>query len=98
MKPEAFIVNTARGKIVDEEALVQALKSRRLAGAGLDVFENEPQIHPALTSMENVVLAPHIGSATTETRLRMALLASENLLAAFGGRRPPNILNPEVLS
>src|ERR1700690_2716322 len=97
MKPEAFIINTARGKIVDEEALVQALKSRRLAGAGLDVFENEPQIHPALIGMENVVLAPHIGSATAETRLRMALLASENLLAAFGGRRPPNILNPEVL-
>jgi lactate dehydrogenase-like 2-hydroxyacid dehydrogenase len=98
MKPDAFIINTARGKIVEEEALVHALKSGRLAGAGLDVFENEPQIHPALIAMENVVLAPHIGSATRETRLRMALLATENLLAAFAGRRPPNILNPEVLT
>jgi lactate dehydrogenase-like 2-hydroxyacid dehydrogenase len=98
MKPGAFLVNTARGKIVDEEALVQALKSGRLAGAGLDVFENEPQIHPALLGMENVILAPHIGSATTETRLRMALLATENLLAGFDGRRPPNLLNPEVLA
>ena len=97
MKPGAFIINTARGKIVDEEALIQALKSGRLAGAGLDVFENEPQIHPALIGMENVVMAPHIASATAETRLRMALLAAENLLAAFAGRRPPNVLNPEVL-
>ena len=98
MKPEAFLINTARGKIVEEDALVQALKSGRLAGAGLDVFENEPQIHSALIGMENVVMAPHIASATTETRLRMALLAAENLLAAFGGRRPPNALNPEVLT
>jgi len=98
MKPGAFLVNTARGKIVDEEALVQALKSGRLAGTGLDVFENEPQIHPELLGMENVILAPHIGSATTETRLRMARLATENLLAAFAGRRPPNLLNPQVLA
>jgi glyoxylate reductase len=99
MRPGAFIINTARGKIVDEDALVQALKSGRLAGAGLDVFENEPQIHPALIGMENVVMAPHIASATAETRLRlrMALLAAENLLAAFAGHRPPNVLNPEVL-
>ncbi len=98
MKPGAFIINTARGKIVEEEALAQALKSGRLAGAGLDVFENEPQIHSELIGMENVVMAPHIASATTETRLRMARLAAENLLAAFGGRRPPNALNPEVLT
>jgi lactate dehydrogenase-like 2-hydroxyacid dehydrogenase len=97
MRTGAFIINTARGKIVDEEALVQALKSERLAGAGLDVFENEPQIHPALIGMENVVMAPHIASGTAETRLRMALLAAENLLAAFAGHRPPNVLNPEVL-
>jgi glyoxylate reductase len=97
MKSGAFIINTARGKIVDEDALVQALKSGRLAGAGLDVFENEPQIHPALLGMENVIMAPHIASATAEARLRMALLAAENLLAAFAGKRPPNILNPEVL-
>lgn len=98
MKLGAFIINTARGKIVEEDALVRALKSGRLAGAGLDVFENEPQIHSELIGMENVVMAPHIGSATTEARLRMALLAAENLLAAFGGRRPPNALNPEVLT
>ncbi len=98
MKAGSFIINTARGKIVDEEALVRVLKSGRLAGAGLDVFENEPQIHPDLAGMENVVMAPHMASATTEARLRMALLAAENLLAAFAGRRPPNILNPEVLT
>jgi glyoxylate reductase len=97
MKPGAFIINTARGKILDEDALVKALKSGRLAGAGLDVFENEPQIHPELLGMDNVVMAPHIGSATSETRLSMAMLAAENLLAAFAGRRPPNVLNPEVL-
>lgn len=98
MKEGAFIINTARGKIVDEDALVEALKSGRLAGAGLDVFENEPQIHPGLIAMENVVMAPHIASATAETRLRMAMLAVENLLAALAGRRPPNCLNPEVLT
>jgi glyoxylate reductase len=98
MKSGAFIINTARGKIVNEDALVQALKSGRLAGAGLDVFENEPQIHPDLLGMENVIMAPHIASATAEARLRMALLAAENLLAAFAGKRPPNILNPDVLA
>jgi lactate dehydrogenase-like 2-hydroxyacid dehydrogenase len=97
MKPTAYIINTARGKIIDEAALVQALKAGRLAGAGLDVFENEPRINPALLEMSNVVIAPHIASATAETRLRMATLAAENLLAVFGGGQPPNILNPEVL-
>jgi glyoxylate reductase len=97
MKPSSFLVNTARGKILDEGALVEALQAGRLAGAGLDVFENEPHIHPALLEMKNVVLAPHIASATSETRLRMARLAAENLLAFFAGRRPPNILNREVL-
>jgi glyoxylate reductase len=96
MKPSAFIINAARGPIVDEEALVQALRVGRLAGAGLDVFENEPQVHPALMGMENVTLSPHVGSATAETRLRMALLASENLLAALRGERPPNLVNPEA--
>ena len=94
----AFLINTARGKIVHEAALVEALQTGKLAGAGLDVFENEPQIHPALLEMKNVVVAPHIASATAEARLRMASLAADNLLAVFDGRRPPSILNPEVLA
>lgn len=97
LKPGAFVINTARGPIMDEEALVKALQAGTLAGAGLDVFEQEPKVHPALIAMKNVVLLPHIGSATADTRLRMALLASVNLLAALEGRRPPNLLNPEVL-
>jgi glyoxylate reductase len=97
MKPTAFLINTARGKVVDEEALVNALQAGRIAGAGLDVFEHEPRVHPALLEMRNVVLVPHVGSATAETRLKMAMLAAENLLAALDGRRPPNVVNPEVL-
>ena len=96
MKRSAYLINTARGPVVDEEALVVALKSGELAGAGLDVFENEPQVHPALLSMANVVLAPHVGSATSETRFRMARVAAENLLAVLEGRRPPNVINPEI--
>ena len=98
MKPTAFLINTTRGKVVDEEGLAAALETRRIAGAGLDVFENEPRIHPALRGLPNVVLAPHIGSATMATRSRMAALAAENLLAVLAGRRPPNIVNPEVYS
>jgi len=97
MKRSAFLINAARGNIVDEAALVEALQAGRIAGAGLDVFENEPQVHPALLAMNNVVLTPHVGSATAETRLRMAILAGDNLLAALDGRRPPNLVNPEVL-
>jgi len=97
MKPTAFLINVARGPIVDEEALVQALKAREIAGAALDVFEDEPRVHPGLTKMENVVLTPHIGSAGRETRVRMALMAIENVIAALSGRRPPNLVNPEVL-
>lgn len=97
MKQSAFIINTARGKIINEADLVRSLKSGQIAGAGLDVFENEPQIDPALKTMGNVVLAPHIASATEETRYRMADLAASNLLAFFKGNRPPNIVNPEVL-
>jgi glyoxylate reductase len=97
MKPTSFIINTARGSIIEEEALVKALHDGRLAGAGLDVFEHEPLVHPALPTMKNVVLMPHVGSATAETRLRMALLAADNLLAALKGERPPNLVNPSVL-
>jgi lactate dehydrogenase-like 2-hydroxyacid dehydrogenase len=98
MKPTAFVINTARGNIIEEEALVAALEAGKLAGAGLDVFEHEPKVHPALIAMKNVVLLPHIGSATAETRLRMALLATVNLLAALEGRRPPNLVNPAVFA
>ena len=96
MKPTAFLINTARGKVVDEGALVEALETKKIAGAGLDVFEHEPHVHPALVGMSNVVLAPHVGSATTETRFRMAQLAAENLADLLDGRRPANVVNPEV--
>lgn len=97
MKPTAYLINTSRGPVVDEEALVEALKEKRLAGAALDVFECEPKVHPELIALPNTVLAPHLGSATGETRTRMAMQAAENLVAAFQGRTPPNALNPEVL-
>ncbi|MBL7172797.1 MAG: D-glycerate dehydrogenase [Desulfobacteraceae bacterium] len=96
MKPTAFIINTARGEVIDEEALVRALEEKAIAGAGLDVFEREPMIHPALAKMDNVVILPHIGSASMETRTRMGLIAAENLIAIFKGEIPPNCLNPEV--
>lgn len=98
MKSNAILVNTARGPVVDEDALVEALKSRKIAGAGLDVFESEPHVHPNLIELDNVVLAPHIGSATGETRLRMATLAVKNLLAMLAGERPANVVNPEIYS
>ncbi|HEX5411743.1 MAG TPA: D-glycerate dehydrogenase [Terriglobia bacterium] len=98
MKSNAILVNTARGPVVDEEALVEALSSKRIAGAGLDVFESEPRVNPNLVKLDNVVLAPHIGSATGETRLRMATLAVKNLLAMLAGERPANVVNPEVYS
>lgn len=98
MKPGAILINTARGPIVDEQALVTALQHGEIAGAGLDVFENEPAVEPALLRMEQVVLLPHIASASLKTRTLMATMASENLLAHFHGQRPPNILNPQVLT
>jgi lactate dehydrogenase-like 2-hydroxyacid dehydrogenase len=97
MKTTAFLINTARGGIIDECALIEALQQGKLAGAGLDVFEHEPKVNPALIAMRNVVLLPHVGSATAYTRLRMVLLAAENLLAVLGGKRPPNLVNPRVL-
>ena len=97
MKKGAFLINTARGAIVDEAALVRALKRRQIAGAGLDVFEHEPKVHPELKRMKNVVLVPHLGSATVEVREQMANIVADNILALLEGRRPPNIVNPEVL-
>ncbi len=97
MKPTAMLINTARGPIVDEKALVKALQSRTIAGAGLDVFENEPAVEPELMTMENVVITPHIASASLKTRTLMATMASDNIVAHFHGQRPPNIVNPEVL-
>jgi lactate dehydrogenase-like 2-hydroxyacid dehydrogenase len=96
MKPTAVLVNAARGAIVDDAALVQALKERRIAGAGLDVFEGEPNFHRGFLELDNVALAPHIGSATRATRMKMNLLAVKNLVAALSGKRPPNLLNPDA--
>jgi glyoxylate reductase len=96
MKPTAFLINTSRGPVVDEAALVHALETGKIAGAALDVFENEPFIHPGL-KRPNVVLAPHIASASIETRTKMACMAAENVVALFKGQRPANMLNPEVL-
>jgi glyoxylate reductase len=96
MKPTAFLINTARGPIVDEKALVRALVERRIAGAGLDVFENEPRVEPELLSMQNVVLTPHLGSAVRELRESMANVVVDNIMAVLEGRRPPNCCNPEI--
>ncbi|HEX4077182.1 MAG TPA: D-glycerate dehydrogenase [Candidatus Acidoferrales bacterium] len=97
MKPTAYLINTARGPVVDEAALAEALEQKKLAGAALDVYEQEPQVHPELVTRRDVILAPHIGSATIDTRTRMAVMAADNATALFEGRRPPNPLNPEVL-
>jgi len=96
MKPTAFLINTSRGPVVNEAALVAALEDNKIAGAALDVHENEPFIHPGL-KRANVVLAPHIASASLETRTKMACMAAENVVALFTGQRPRNMLNPEVL-
>jgi glyoxylate reductase len=98
MKKTAYLINASRGPVVDEAALVQALKQGWIAGAGLDVFENEPHVHPELVGLANVVLAPHIASASHDTRLRMATLAVENCLAVLEGKTPPTPVNPELLS
>lgn len=96
MKPTAYLINTSRGPVVDEAALVDALAERRIAGAGLDVYEREPVMHPGLAGLDNAVLLPHLGSATFETRGRMSRIAAENVIAALQGRRPPNLVNPEA--
>jgi lactate dehydrogenase-like 2-hydroxyacid dehydrogenase len=96
MKPTAFLVNVARGPVVDEAALVEALRAKRIAGAGLDVFEDEPKLHPGLLGLENLALTPHIGSASGATRRRMATRAAENCIAALEGHRPPDLVNPDA--
>ena len=96
MKRGAFLVNTARGPIVDEKALAAALLEKRIAGAGLDVFEHEPRVEPALLSMPNVVLTPHLGSAVKELREAMAHIVVDNVEAVLAGKRPPNVWNSEI--
>jgi len=97
MKNTAYIINTSRGQVINESAIVDALKNNQIAGAGLDVYENEPEIHEELLGLNNVVLLPHIGSATLETRTKMAIMAATNIIEFFKGNQPPNILNPEIL-
>jgi lactate dehydrogenase-like 2-hydroxyacid dehydrogenase len=96
MKPTAILINTARGPVVEEAALAEALRARRIAGAGLDVFEREPEVCPLLLELDNVVLAPHIASASVATRQRMSIMAAENVIAALAGQRPPNLVNTEL--
>jgi lactate dehydrogenase-like 2-hydroxyacid dehydrogenase len=97
MKKTAILINTARGPIVDEQALVTALKNREIWGAGLDVFEHEPELDPGLAELDNVVIIPHIASATIETRTKMGLIAAQNIIAAMKGEEPPTLVNKEVL-
>ncbi len=96
MKRTAILVNTARGPVVNEAALAKALADKTIASAGLDVFEQEPRVHPDLLKVDNVVLAPHVGSATIATRTRMCTMAAENCLAALRGDKPPNLVNPDA--
>ena len=98
MKPTSYLINTSRGPVVDEAALATALDAGKIAGAALDVFENELAVYPGLLNRGNVILTPHIASASIETRTKMAVMAAENIMAMLTGKRPPNILNPEVLS
>jgi glyoxylate reductase len=97
MRKDAYLINTARGPVVDEKALVKALKEGWIKGAALDVFENEPEIEPELLKLDNVVLAPHIASASYATRSKMSVMVAENIIKALNGEVPPNLVNPEVL-
>mgnify|MGYP000851225224 FL=1 len=97
MKKEAYLINTARGPIVDEKALAKALKEGWIRGAGLDVFEREPEVEPELLELDNAVLLPHLGSASYATRAKMATMVAENALKALKGEVPPNLVNPEVM-
>jgi glyoxylate reductase len=96
MKRTSVLVNTARGPVIDEDALAKALAAGEIFAAGLDVFENEPDVHPDLLRLDNAVIVPHLGSATVATRDAMGMLAADNLFAALEGRRPPSLLNPEA--
>jgi lactate dehydrogenase-like 2-hydroxyacid dehydrogenase len=98
MKKTAILINTARGPIIDEKALVEALREGQFAGAGLDVFEQEPDLMDGLTELPNVVLSPHVGTSTTETRIEMVVVCARNIIAAISGKIPPNCLNPQALS
>ena len=97
MKRTAFLINTSRGPVVDEAALADALEHKKIAGAALDVFENEPKVHPALLGRKDVILTPHIASASVDTRTKMAVMAADNVVAYFQGKRPPNALNADAL-
>jgi len=97
MKRTAYLINTSRGPVVDEAALAAALEEKKIAGAALDVYEHEPKVNPALIARKDVILAPHIASATIDTRTKMAVVAATNAAAVFEGRRPPNALNADAL-
>lgn len=97
MKATAHLVNVARGGVVDDAALIEALKARRIGGAGLDVFEGEPALNPGFFELDNVTLTPHIGSSSRATRMAMAMCAADNLIAALTGHTPPNLLNPDAV-
>lgn len=98
MKRTAYLINTGRGAVIDEGALVNALRGKQIAGAGLDVYEEEPKLKPGLAELDNVVLAPHLGSATNGTRAKMAIMAAENIIAVLHNQKPNNCVNPEALT
>jgi lactate dehydrogenase-like 2-hydroxyacid dehydrogenase len=97
MKKTAVLINASRGPVVDEKALVKALREKQIWGAGLDVFENEPALEPGLTELDNVVIVPHIASATPETRINMGKIAAGNIIKVLSGQAPDTCVNPEVL-